>query len=60
VIGCEPNYKNDEIKNIKNVNFDTLLEKADYLIYCVPHSQFKAKKDLIKEKRVLDLVGELK
>ncbi len=60
VIACEPNYDKDEVKGIENMTFDTLIEKADYIIYCVPHSNFKGQNEKLEDKIVLDLVGENK
>ena len=60
IIACEPNYKKNIIQYIENTTLDSLIEKSDYIIYSVSHSQFKGIKDKLKEKTVLDLVGELK
>ena len=60
VIACEPNYDKEKIKEIENMTFDSLIDKADYIIYCVPHSHFKGTKEKLTDKNLLDLVGELK
>lgn len=60
IVACEPNYEKNIIKEIENTTLDTLIEKSDYIIYSVSHSQFKGIKDKLKKKTVLDLVGELK
>lgn len=61
VIACEPNSELSEVNSIANLKLDELIDKSDYLVYAVPHNQFKdGYKDRIKEKPFFDAVGEMK
>ncbi|HBT51450.1 MAG TPA: UDP-N-acetyl-D-mannosamine dehydrogenase, partial [Petrotoga sp.] len=57
VVGCEPNVLKQEIKGIKNLPFDKILEKSDYLVLTLAHDEFKQNIDLIMSKEVLNIVG---
>jgi len=41
VVACEPNSTAKEIKGIRNLTLDGLIETSDYLIYAVAHNQFR-------------------
>lgn len=61
VIACEPNSEQSEINSIENLNLDEMIDKSNYLVYAVPHNQFKdGYKDKIKAKPFFDAVGEMK
>lgn len=57
VVGCEPNVLKEEIKGIKNLSLDEILEKSDYLVLTLAHDEFKQNIDLIMSKEVLNVVG---
>ena len=60
VIACEPNLELSEVDSITNIKLDELIDKSDYLVYAVPHNQFKdGYKERIKEKPFFDAVGEM-
>jgi len=61
VIASEPNSEQSEINSIANLKLDELIDQSDYLVYTVPHNQFKdGYKDRINEKPFFDAVGEMK
>jgi len=61
VIACEPNSEQSEINSIANLNLDEMIDKSNYLVYAVPHNQFKdGYKDKIRAKPFFDAVGEMK
>jgi len=46
---------------IANLKLDEMIDKSNYLVYAVPHNQFKdGYKDRIKQKPFFDAVGEIK
>ena len=57
VVGCEPNVLKEEIKGIKNLSLNEILEKSDYLVLTLAHDEFKQNIDLIMSKEVLNVVG---
>jgi UDP-N-acetyl-D-mannosaminuronic acid dehydrogenase len=57
VIGCEPNILKEEIKGIKNLSLNEILEKSDYLVLTLAHDEFLQNIDLIMSKEVLNVVG---
>lgn len=61
VIACEPNSELSEVDSIQNVKLNDLIEKSDYLVFAVPHNQFKdGYKDKVRVKPFFDAVGEMK
>lgn len=57
VIACEPYVDRDEIKGIKNLHFDEIIDEVDYLILAVPHRQFKENIEKLRGKKIFDCVG---
>lgn len=58
LIACEPHCSKSVINGLENKVFDDVVEKSDYIIYCVPHAQFESEKGKLKNKTILDVVGQ--
>ncbi len=57
VLACEPFAKSGEVQGIPNVPFSEILQKADFLVITLGHTQFKENKPKIAEKPYYDCVG---
>jgi UDP-N-acetyl-D-mannosaminuronic acid dehydrogenase len=57
VIGCEPYSKETEIKDIKNMSLDKVLEKSDYVVLTLGHDQFKENIKKIMKKELFNCIG---
>ena len=57
VYGCEPYSEEKEIKGIKNLEFNKIVEESDYLVLTLAHNKFLDKIDLLKDKNVFDAIG---
>jgi len=57
IIACEPFAPIGDVDGIKNVSFEDILEKSDYLIITLGHTLFKENSDKIKSKPHYDCVG---
>jgi UDP-N-acetyl-D-mannosaminuronic acid dehydrogenase len=57
VIGCEPYSEETEIRDIKNMSLDKVLEESDYIVLTLGHDQFKENKNKILTKNNLDLTN---
>ena len=59
VLGCEPYVGNKLIDGIENLSLDETVEKADLLVLTTAHNQFIENMDILKNKKVLDIIGAL-
>lgn len=59
VIACEPNVEKEEIKGIKNYDLEDIIKEADYLVLTLAHKEFKEKKELLKNKKVYNIIGSI-
>lgn len=62
VYGCEPNSRSDEIRGIRLLSPDRLLDTCDYLVVALAHDEFKndGVKKRIMEKPHYDCIGFLR
>ena len=57
VLGCEPYIEKKEVDSIENLPLNEIVEKADLLVLTLAHNQFMEKLEMLKNKKVLDIIG---
>lgn len=61
VLICEPNVSEAEIKGIDNLSLEEVLEKSDFAIITLAHTEFKNNIEKIREKKeIFDCIGLLR
>ena len=61
VLICEPNVAEDKIKGIDNLSLEEVLEKSDFAIITLAHTEFKNNIEKIRgKKEIFDCIGLLR